>query len=427
MLVLTIITGLYGLHFAQIALRGLLKKDSRIPHSGTLHRFAALIPARNEAQVIGFLVDSLMKQRYPSDLYDVYVIVNNCTDDTRAVAEAAGAKIIGCDVPVRSKGEVLRFTFKKLLAKGAPKYDAFLIFDADNLVDGGFLQAANDALSAGYEVAQGYRDSKNPSDNWVSGCTSTFFWFMSRLYNQSRANISMTANLNGTGIMMSADLIRKQGFDTTTLTEDLEYTAICILNGYKVGWMRDAIIYDEQPTTLMDSFIQRRRWGAGSLQCAKKYLKPLLTLAFKGKNRDAFDLALLFIGMHVQFVSILPSVISVIIVTLSIFRDPSAGIRQAIWLASSALVGGVFLGAGYAFIIATLEKKLTKIGLGTYCLMWLYMLAWIPANLSSLVLKAPKWKAIAHVAAVDIDVCEENAEKTPSGEPAVLRSKGTGI
>jgi cellulose synthase/poly-beta-1,6-N-acetylglucosamine synthase-like glycosyltransferase len=148
---------------------------------------------------------------------------------------------------VHSKGEVLRWTFEELLS-GEKKYDAFCIFDADNVADGGFFQAVNNALAAGYGVAQGYRDSKNPDDNWVAGCTSIFFWFMNRFFNHARFAMNMSASLNGTGIMFSADTIRKIGFDTCTLTEDQEFTGICALNGVKIGWMEDAITYDVNPS-----------------------------------------------------------------------------------------------------------------------------------------------------------------------------------
>ena len=53
-------------------------------------RFAVLIAARNEAAVIGNLVDSLVAHNYPRDLYEVIVAPNNCTDDTEAVARAHG-------------------------------------------------------------------------------------------------------------------------------------------------------------------------------------------------------------------------------------------------------------------------------------------------------------------------------------------------
>ena len=67
------------------------RKGSTGPHK--LHRYAAVISARNEANVIGGLIASLKAQNYPCELLDIYVIADNCTDDTAQVAAQAGAKV----------------------------------------------------------------------------------------------------------------------------------------------------------------------------------------------------------------------------------------------------------------------------------------------------------------------------------------------
>ena len=116
------------------------------------YKFAILIASRNEEGVIEHLVKSLLQQDYPKNLFDVYVIPNNCTDNTEKVAKKAGAEIIKCTVPTKSKGEVLKFTFEKLSKR--KDIDAYLIFDADNVVHPEFLSRMNDTLCDGYKVAQ---------------------------------------------------------------------------------------------------------------------------------------------------------------------------------------------------------------------------------------------------------------------------------
>ncbi len=116
-------------------------------------RFAVLVAARNEQAVIGHLVESLLAQDYPDDLFDVYVIPNNCTDHTEQAARAAGAQILTCPFPVRSKGDVLRQVVAMLQKQG--RHDAICVFDADNVVDPGFLRAMNNAWCAGARAAQG--------------------------------------------------------------------------------------------------------------------------------------------------------------------------------------------------------------------------------------------------------------------------------
>ncbi len=156
----------YSVFFA-VVFCGCFRRKKKFPEAAPKTRFAVLIAARNEEKVIGNLVDSLLKQRYPRELYDVVVIPNNCRDHTAQRAREHGAKVLECTVPVKSKGEVLQFAFSRLMKE--KKYDAFCVFDADNVVDPGYLEAMNRAFCSGTRIAQGYRESKNPGSSWGVG------------------------------------------------------------------------------------------------------------------------------------------------------------------------------------------------------------------------------------------------------------------
>ena len=116
-------------------------------------RFAVLIAARNEELVIGPLINSLLEQEYPAELYDIYVIPNNCTDNTALAARQFGAEVLECTVPVRSKGEVLRFAEEQLSGR---HYDAFCVFDADNLLDKNYIREINKVFDNGYRIVTSY-------------------------------------------------------------------------------------------------------------------------------------------------------------------------------------------------------------------------------------------------------------------------------
>ena len=77
------------------------------------HKFAIVIAARNEEKVIGNIIDSLKKQNYDKDKYEINVIINNSTDKTYEVSKKHGANTIKCEVPVKCKGDVLRYIFNK--------------------------------------------------------------------------------------------------------------------------------------------------------------------------------------------------------------------------------------------------------------------------------------------------------------------------
>ncbi|MEE1049427.1 MAG: glycosyltransferase family 2 protein, partial [Clostridia bacterium] len=69
---------------------GLLKKPKEYS-AKTQHRYAVVVSARNESSVIGNLIRSIRNQKYPEELVDIFVIADNCTDNTAEVAREAGA------------------------------------------------------------------------------------------------------------------------------------------------------------------------------------------------------------------------------------------------------------------------------------------------------------------------------------------------
>ena len=386
-----VICTLITIYYAVTSLGGILfcKRRER-ESSPACKRVAAIIPARNEALVIGKLVESLLRQDYPRELFDIYVAPNNCDDDTEDAARRAGAQILKIEGPIHTKGDVLRQSFAQLSETG--KYDAYCVFDADNLVNTTFFQSVNDALLDGCHVAQGFRDSKNPFDNWVSGSMSVFFWFMSVCYNESRSRLGINCHLNGTGFMVSDEAIRTIGWDTHTLTEDLEFTALCALHGYKVGWMPNARIYDEQTTSFRVSCVQRRRWTSGSLQCMRRYVPRLIskhTLA-------TLDMSVLFLGNLMCIIGIVPAVGTALGLLPFFISHP--------WrILALVLLGAVYYlicCAGAALMYRT-QGLLSRRSLPGIFGFPFFLVSWMPINMIACLTPPPEWKEIRHVRDID--------------------------
>ena len=269
------------------------------------HKFMAVIPAHNEESVIKNLVDSLQEQDYPRELYDIYVIADNCNDNTAKIAKDAGAIVLKrFDEEHKTKGFALNWFLQQKIEENAD-YDAMCVFDADNIVDKNFLKNMNKKLCQGEEVVQGYRDIKNPTDSWVSSGYAIFYWMMHRFYHLARYNLGLSPLLNGTGFMVKFDLLKPDGWQTETLTEDIEYSLINIAQGRKLGWAVDAIVYDEQPTTFKASWSQRSRWSVGHLQCMKRYTKELANGVKEHKTLMNFDGLLYMFGIPMMLLTFL--------------------------------------------------------------------------------------------------------------------------
>lgn len=395
----------YATYYVVFALLS-LKKRRPFAHAAARHRFAVLIAARNEAPVIGQLVDSLQKQEYPRELFDIIVIPNNCTDNTAQVAAKAGARVLMLDRPVHSKGEVLSQTYQ-LLRKWPEKYDAICVFDADNVVDAGFLAAMNDALCAGVRVAQGYRDSKNPHDSYMSGCYSIYYWLTNRFFNKARNAVGMSAIINGSGFMVRWEVLKDMGgWNTLTITEDMEFTAQCALRGEKVEWVPEALTYDEQPLGFAQSWRQRKRWTTGLLQCASYYAVPLLKSALKRRSMTCWDLFLLFSTVVIQMFMLVSTLLDTSLNILSIRHQlfPLAAIYSYLL---TSLDGSYIASMLAAISVVLLEKKMRPGILKGILAFWFFLLSWLPITLLCLMRRETTWEEIRHTRSLSVEEIEE--------------------
>ena len=357
------------------------------------HKFMAIIPAHNEEMVVANLIESLKNQTYDKNLYDIYVIADNCTDKTAEVARKAGAIVYErFDEAHKTKGHALQWFLAQKIEEDAP-YDAFCIFDADNIVDENFLKVMNKKLCQGEEVVQGYKDIKNPSDSWVSAGYAIFYWTMHRFYHLARYNIGLSPLMNGTGFMVKFDVIKPQGWNTKTLTEDIEFSLKRIIEGKKLGWARDAIVYDEQPVGFKQSWTQRSRWTVGHMQCLKEYTKPLAEAVVKNKTVMNFDGLLYMLGTTPMLIL---TMVLVIVNTVLFATGAMSGLDFTIQMLKyiiPTLLVLPFMG----LVVLYLEKKPIKPmikGLLTYPI---FMGSWLLINIKCLFKRDTEWKKIDHV------------------------------
>ncbi|MHB8126761.1 MAG: glycosyltransferase family 2 protein [Desulfitobacteriaceae bacterium] len=253
--------------------------------------FAMVVAAHNEEKVIEPLIDNLFQMDYPSELYDVFVVADNCTDKTALIARNAGASVHQRFNSIKKgKGFALEWMFHRLF-RMERQYDAIVIFDADNLVKENFLFEMNSKLCKGEKIVQCYLDSKNPFDTWVTNAFSIAFWITNRLLQLARNNIGLSNVLGGTGMCISTEVLKQFGWGATSLTEDLEFSMKALSHGVKTSWAHDAVVYDEKPLTFAQSWRQRKRWAQGQVDVAGRYFLPLLLRGIKERKMTYIDAA----------------------------------------------------------------------------------------------------------------------------------------
>ena len=174
----------YSYQFVYLAI-GLFTKPKKTEAADPRRQIAVLIAARNEEAVIGQLLDSVRAQNYPPELLDAYVVADNCTDATAVIARAHGAEVFARqDTRHVGKGYALQFLLDRIRERR--HYDAYLVLDADNILDPNFVREITAVHDQGYGVVTCYRNSKNYGDNWISAGYALWFLREARYLNGAR-------------------------------------------------------------------------------------------------------------------------------------------------------------------------------------------------------------------------------------------------
>ena len=387
-------------------------KRSRKYEAKSNHRYACIIAARNEGEVIGQLIDSINWQNYPKELVDVFVVADNCTDDTAEVARSKGAIAYErFDNINKGKGYALNFLFENMY-KDYPDRDweAFLFFDADNILDENFISEMNMLYDNGFKVATSYRNSKNFGDNWISSGYSLWFLKEAKFLNNPRMTFGTSAVVTGTGFMVASEIVKREGgWKYHTITEDTEFTYERLVEGERIGYAEDAIIYDEQPTSFSQSISQRSRWIKGSLIVIGKYLKEVTRcIAVKG-SFACFDM--LMNSFPVFFFSCSGIIVNVAIIILEFLTTGN--------LYNLMINSGFMFLSGYGSLVLLgalvaicerkrIKAKLSKIIKGVLTFpffMMTYLIAMLKALFSDVT-----WEPIYHTRAKSPDIMK-NVDK----------------
>ena len=363
-------------------------------------RYAVLIAARNEEAVLPHLLRSIAAQDYPSDLIRTFVVADNCTDRTAALAKAEGATVFERFNDRRiGKGYALNYLLSRMdETVGLDSFDAFLIFDADNLLEPDYITQINRVCSDGYDAFCGYRNSKNFGSNWLSAGYGLWYLHDSTHLNRSRMRLGTPCAVNGTGFGFTRELLRRTGgWNFFTLTEDIEFSTWCATRGVRIGYCHDAILYDEQPTSLAVSIRQRTRWVQGGLQVSVRYAGDLLRGLFRGgvityASFETLTLSLWGYGMGIL------SAGSVLMAAYLTGRW--LGLAQALLAAMAGayvsffLVGTLTLATEHRRIRAGLRGKLLAlVGFP------LFMLTYAPITLTA-PFRRFQWQPIRHTVAI---------------------------
>ena len=385
-----------------------------------LHRFAVLIAARNEEAVISELIDSINAQDYPSGLIDIYVAADNCTDGTAKTARCHGAQVFErFDTQHVGKGYALNYGWHEIQKRNdAESFEAYFVFDADNVLDANYFREMNKVFDGGAEASTSYRNSKNYGSNWISAGYAIWFLREAKYLSQARLTLNTSCAISGTGFFIAAHVLKESGgWKWHLLTEDIEFSASSIIEGRRIAYCPTAMLYDEQPITFIDSWNQRFRWAKGFYQVFWHYAGKLFKGIFtnpKGKRFACYDMLMTI--APAMLLTIISIGFNGTIALLAIFGVISAG--TMITSALSSMFFCLFNFMLFMFIFGVLTTftewdnihSTTAKKIGYLFTFPIFQLTYIPIALVALVKKA-SWKPIAHTISVDVEEMSQTGMK----------------
>jgi cellulose synthase/poly-beta-1,6-N-acetylglucosamine synthase-like glycosyltransferase len=379
-----------------VAARGLLAKRIIHPAVNVCSRFAVVICARNEGKVIGRLLNSLQQIDYPKSCVHIFLLADHCTDNTVKIARTYDNVTVyeRTTGPNNGKGDVLNWGIQRILAEYGQEIDAFAFFDADNIPRKDFLTRMNEYLVAGEKIVQGNRIAGDLADgqrNIVTGWFKAYWLCYSALFSYTRQKLGLSALLTGTGFVAAKEVM-KHGWNTSTITEDVEMAVTSCARGYRVAFALEAVCYDEQPSRFSVMMRQLSRWCTGTYQILPRYFSLWLSGMYRPKAVSGYRLRITddFLLLLMGPAGALGMVVGVVVNLYWLSLYP-------LLVVAMTLAGFLAMSLALRFFLKKFYHLENMQGMSpAYWFMWLFLSFYSLCSLRGWIFPSSDWKRIEH-------------------------------
>ena len=379
-----------------VAARGLPAKRIIHPAVNVCSRFAVVICARNEENVIGRLLNSLQQIDYPKSCVHIFLLADHCTDNTVKIARTYDNVTVyeRTTGPNNGKGDVLNWGIQRILAEYGQEIDAFAFFDADNIPRKDFLTRMNEYLVAGEKIVQGNRIAGDLADgqrNIVTGWFKVYWLCYSALFSYTRQKLGLSALLTGTGFVAAKEVM-KHGWNTSTITEDVEMAVTSCARGYRVAFALEAVCYDEQPSRFSVMMRQLSRWCTGTYQILPRYFSLWLSGMYRPKAVSGYRLRITddFLLLLMGPAGALGMVVGVVVNLYWLSLYP-------LLVVAMTLAGFLAMSLALRFFLKKFYHLENMQGMSpAYWFMWLFLSFYSLCSLRGWIFPSSDWKRIEH-------------------------------
>ena len=310
-----------------------------------LFKIAIIVPAHNEQDGIGRTLDDLLALDYPRNLYDIYVVADNCSDSTAAVAAERGAFVRERrDLANRGKGQALDWLLRTCKAE-LEQYDLIAFVDADMQIDSDFLRRGASSFVDDQQMVVQARYTMSPRvSTWRGAVGFASFAYVNHVRPAGKCFWGGTAELKGGGMIFRSELILETGWPVHSIAEDFEFGKELLLRGIKASYEPGAIVTSEIPSTLGQIEVQQSRWEGGKLKVLADYF-PRILKAFLHKPSMALLDALFDLLVPPLSLVLFVSAIGAAIASLTNALNPALFLLPILAFGAAVIVGLVHLRA----------------------------------------------------------------------------------
>jgi len=300
LLVLFLYLGAATAYLLMLAIAYFVRKERPLGPENPLNRFAILVPAHNEEQLVGNLCKSLLEIDYPTENSEVFIIADNCTDKTADVCRAHPITVLEReDSDNAGKGQAIAWALKQI---HLTRFDAVFIVDADSYVEDDILTELNRLINQGEQAIQCYNAVGNREDSWFTQLLFVSRTINNLLYHEAKFRLGLSSYLTGNGLCFRSDLLQKKGWTAFSAGEDWEYYAQLVADDIRIGFAANAKVFHQESRSLDQATSQRLRWSSGRFSIAKNLGLPLFLRGIRQRRWLMADAAapLLFPNYSLQ-------------------------------------------------------------------------------------------------------------------------------
>ena len=257
-------------------------KSQQYPQSHDFKRFAILIPAYKEDNVILDCIHSVLQQTYPEQLYDVIVVSDGMDDATNHLLYLESRiTLLKIQEQESSKAKALRLATEHI---SYLRYDYVIILDADNLIPTDYLYELNKAVSQGAKAIQTHRKAKNLNSD-TAILDAVIEEMNNTIFRKGHIQLGFSSALIGSGMVIDFQWFKQNIIHTHSAGEDKELEELLLSQGIHIEYADSIETLDEKVQKADSMRHQRRRWMATQLFLALKMGSNLPSALLHG-NRD---------------------------------------------------------------------------------------------------------------------------------------------